>query len=281
MKNSKGNSACQKSLPGVKFENMKPDRLHNQAPIICSAAFASFMEFRHIIWLGVVSTALLQTVFGQGFVNLNFEQATIAPTPVGGSTYPADPAQLFPGWIAGPNTVVSYNDLSLGSSAADLMGPNFPNGGYHTPLQGSYSVLLQYLGAYAGPPTLSQTGMVPANAQSINFLVSSSEADAVVTLNGVPISLTPIAGGRLAGDVTAFAGTEAQLTFSTIVGPAYPGDSLYFDDVQFSSSPVPEPSVCSLFGINLLFLGWYLKRPKLRTGRTCQAHHKFRIAGSP
>ena len=81
----------------------------------------------------------------QGFVNLNFESATIAPTPVGGWTYPADPTQALPGWtVGGATTVVMYNDLSLGAPAVSLMGPNFPNFANYTPLQGSYSVLLQY-----------------------------------------------------------------------------------------------------------------------------------------
>jgi hypothetical protein len=63
-----------------------------------------------------------------------------------------------------------YNDLSIGAPATVLMGPSFPNFPNYTPLQGSYSVLLQFFylnGAWAGyMPSLSQTGLVPANAQS-------------------------------------------------------------------------------------------------------------------
>jgi hypothetical protein len=225
------------------------------------------MKSSRLVALVIISLSLLQRGFGQGFVNLDFEDATITPTPVGGFTYPADPTEAFPGWIVPPNsssvypTVVGYNSISLGAPAVSLMGPNFPNSADYFPLQGSYSVLLQYYGI-SGPPSLSQTGLVPANAQSISFLVPSGQngiysTTTVVTLNGVNIPLMPIAGGRVGGNVSAFAGNLAQLTFSTINS----NDSIYFDDIQFSSSPVPEPSTLSLFGVCILFLCWLTPRP--------------------
>jgi hypothetical protein len=67
----------------------------------------------------------------------------------------------------------------------------------------------------------------------------------------VLIPLVPIGGGRMAGDVTAFAGTEAQLMFSTT---SYNGNWLYFDDVMFSPIAVPEPSVFWLSGLSLFTL---------------------------
>lgn len=51
-----------------------------------------------MVWL-----ALIRAAFGQGFVNLDFEQAVIAPTPVGQFGAPADPALAFPGWTMGPS----------------------------------------------------------------------------------------------------------------------------------------------------------------------------------
>jgi hypothetical protein len=235
------------------------------------ADFACLMKCSCVIWLVAVSLPLLPTVSGQGFVNFDFEQATIAPTQVGGSTYPADPTQAFPGWtVGGSGTVVSYNDLSIGAPAVDLMGPNFPNFAGYSPLQGSYSVLLQYFGIAGPPPTLSQTGLVPASANSVSFLVSSgtSATDSVVTLNGVNIPLVSISGGRLAGDISAFAGGVAELTFST---PGS-GGGLYFDNVQFSSSPVPEPGICSLMILGVLLLGWrmeWLPNQRIPSNRRC------------
>ena len=54
------------------------------------------MKAQHIIGVWIVWLALVQIAFGQAFVNLDLEQATIAPTPVGqfGPLH-ADPAQAF------------------------------------------------------------------------------------------------------------------------------------------------------------------------------------------
>ena len=143
--------------------------------------------------LVAVSLTLLQGVSGQGFVNLDFEEATIAPTPPGGSVFPADPAQCFPGWtVGGSDAVVMYNDLSFGAPAVELMGPNFPNGVNYAPLQGSYSTALYYFnGSPYLPPTLSQTALIPSDAASINFLVGNGQSDAAISINGSNISLSP------------------------------------------------------------------------------------------
>lgn len=197
--------------------------------------------------LVAVSLTLLQGVSEQGFVNLDFEEATIAPTPPGGSVFPADPAQCFPGWtVGGSDAVVMYNDLSFGAPAVELMGPNFPNGVNYAPLQGSYSTALYYFnGSPYLPPTLSQTALIPSDAASINFLVGNGQSDAAISINGSNISLVAVPGGRLAGDVSAFAGTVATLTVS--VARNRMGDNfLYFDDIQFSPTAVPEPGTMKL-----------------------------------
>jgi hypothetical protein len=204
------------------------------------------MSARHVFSTCLACFTLLGAATGQGFINLDFEQATIAPTPAGGYGGSADPAVAFPGWTMGwdgtlhPNVTV-YNNLTAGSVAQVLVGPTYPNGISYTPLQGSYSALLQFgPSPTAGTPALIQTGLVPPYASSITFLVSATQNDARVTLNGVNIPLVDIGRGRLAGDVTAFAGTQAQLMFSTT---DYFGSWLYFDDIVFSPSALPEPSV--------------------------------------
>lgn len=206
------------------------------------------------------------------FQNLDFEQAAgnVAPTPVGGWGDFVSPALAFPGWTIGTNadgsypTAAFYNDLSLGASAVCLMGPNFPNAAGYSSLQGSYSVLLQFFGAAPAvdPPRLSQTGLVPADARSINFLVLPGQSDITVSLGGVNIPLVPISGGRLAGDVTAFAGSTVQLTFSTTTSnPAAEGSWAYFDDIRFSSSPAPEPSTIGLLTMALVLFGYWIRGP--------------------
>jgi hypothetical protein len=214
------------------------------------------MKLIRISCLSAVLFALfVQTVSGQSFVNLDFEQAGfyVSPTPVNGWGDSIDPNLAFHGWTVS-NCWTLYNDLTLGTPAIDLIGPNFPNAMGLSPLQGSYSVMLQYfVSVYYSPPTLSQTGLIPDGTESINFLIGpyNGPGDAVVTLNGVDIPLVSISGGRVAGDISAFAGTIAQLTFSTTTG----WDWLYLDDVQFSESPIPEPASFVLFGLGVLFLG--------------------------
>jgi hypothetical protein len=197
------------------------------------------------------------------FQNLNFEQAAayVTPTPVGSWGGFIDPGLAFPGWTTG-NAVAFYNDLSLGAPAVCLMGPNFPSAAGYSSLQGSYSVLLQYFGTTpGGAPLLSQTGLVPADARSINFLARPDKRDVTVSLAGVNIPLVAISGGRLAGDVTAFAGTNAQLTFSTIVpSNAGAGAWAYFDDIRFSSSPTPEPTFLAILVVGLLILRFFNRR---------------------
>lgn len=219
-----------------------------------------------------IGFSLLETASGQSFLNLDFEQARFSVTPTPTNVYGSsiDPALAFPGWTVGDATgpiYTGYNEYSVGTPAVDLMGPRFPNLAGFSPLQGSYSVFLQYYGGIAGgPPTMSQTGLIPTDAESITLIASSGISpflglgynftNPIVSLNGVPIPLIPISGGRLAGDVTAFAGSIAQLTFST---PISLGGS-YFDDVQFSTSPAPEPSILGLFSICIFCLCWAMKR---------------------
>src|ERR1017187_7890133 len=96
------------------------------------------MKIQHACLSCATAMMFLHIASGQGFVNLNFEQATIAPTPVGeyGPLF-ADPQLTFPGWTIGNSTngltYVLYNNETLGSPAVDLMGPNFPNGPGYNP----------------------------------------------------------------------------------------------------------------------------------------------------
>jgi len=158
-----------------------------------------------------------------------------------------------------------YNDLSLGSPATALMGPNFPNAANYTSLEGSYSVLLQYFGLAGPAPSLTQTGLVPAGAHSVSILVASgtSATAAVVTLNGVTIPLFAQPGNRLSGDISGFAGMPAQLTIST------PGSGgwLYFDALRFSTSQIPEPRSLSFLVLSIFLFCCRRKRPNFSAER--------------
>jgi PEP-CTERM motif len=224
----------------------------------------------------LISSLIATTIAsGQGtFQNLDFEEAGlyVSPTAVGTWGDFVDPALAFPGWSVGGltngqyRTVTGYNTLSLGAPAVILMGPNFPNRAGYAPLEGSYSVLLQYFGIGAGP-SLNQIGQLPSDARSISL-----SGWAHISLNGIDISLIQIDGGRFAGDVTPFAGSTAQLTLST---SSQSGEWLYFDDIQFSNQPIPEPSTSGLFLLGALAIGW---RTLWLRNTTAQAEFLGRVA---
>ena len=197
------------------------------------------MKIRRAVWIGAFALVFLQNTQGGDFTNLDFELAKIPATPVGQwGDLQVDPALAFPGWTVGDFWTYSlYNNLTLGAPMAGLMGPDFPNGPMFPPLQGNYSVLLAFL-AGPPPPTLSQTGLVPADTTSITFLAQEGRRDAILLVNDANIPLYPISNGRLAGDISAFAGTVATITFTTPGISRHPA-FLYLDDVQFASSPFP------------------------------------------
>ena len=216
--------------------------------------------------IAMLLAGVLPSGIAAEFQNLDFEQAMVPPTPDGAFGGPVDPALAFPGWTMGTDgtaihNVTIYNTLTLGSVAQVLVGPNFPNGIGYTALEGSYSALLQFgPSPVFGTPALSQTGLVPADARFITFLAPTIHNDARVTLDGIVILLFPLGDGRLAADVSAFAGREANLMFSTT---SYNGNWLYFDDIRFS--PVPEPSTTVLLVIGVVLVGirWRVNRKRV------------------
>src|ERR1700733_3713498 len=101
-------------------------------------------QFMKIKSVGVFLFAALSAISScaQGFVNLNFEDATIIPDPSSpfypNAVYASD---AIPGWTAtgfiGPTDIL-YNSASLGSTSVSILGVN----GTPPALDGSYSVYL-------------------------------------------------------------------------------------------------------------------------------------------
>lgn len=213
---------------------------------------------RTIIALVALVSGFAFSAFSQGtFQNLDFERARIAPTPTNEYGGGVDPALAFPGWSlskigSGYPLFVLYNNLTLDAPAIDLIGPSFPNALGVESLQGSYSVVLQYSSFFNISPVLSQTGMVPPDAKSINLAFTVLPWE--LAFNGVNIPLIPVSGGRAIGDISSFAGMVAEMRFS---------GGGYFDDIQFSNQPIPEPSVILLSALGGLFLFRRLARKHL------------------
>jgi hypothetical protein len=203
---------------------------------------------------------VLQKVYSQGFVNLNFE-SPILPFSPEFQTISANSA--LPGWSAyyissgatNLTTVVAYNAVSAGGAVVGLCDTNINNPSL-LPLQGSYSVLLQ--GSGFGTPTaasIGQTGQIPINALSLLFYQSLTVYGLQASFNGHVIPLIQTgATSRYAimgGDISAFAGQTGQLLFSALPNA---GNAL-LDNIQFSSAPIPEPSAFALVVLGGLLLG--------------------------
>jgi hypothetical protein len=227
-------------------------------------------------WSVAISFSLLQAVSGQGFANLNFEQASIQSAPPNytptDAQNPISAASALPGWTIREDGIICTAVWGT-PSALDETSVALVSAG-NAPIQGSYSVLLS---AYADAPSnlyrnssISQTGLVPVGTQSIQFLIakpspaSSIQPIPMITLNGTSISLLAISqsGGvtTMAGNVSAFAGTTATLTVlcEATTGSTFPANENYFnlDGIQFSSVVVPEPSAIALTALGALLLAF-------------------------
>ena len=210
------------------------------------------------ILVGLVAfLASLFPVKSQGFINLNFEQAQIVIDPGQG----ARAAAAIPGWTAYISiqtnftalTHIVYNTVSLGASSVDLMGTN----GFYPAIQGRYSIVLQ--GNTGGQPSgaaIGQTGLIPLSAMSLLFWggIGSANNPATVSFNDNLLTLLQIGSTAnyniYVADVSAYAGQIGQLLFSV---PQAGG--LGLDNIQFSSTAVPEPSALALAALGGLLFG--------------------------
>lgn len=199
----------------------------------------------------LVALATTTATLGQGtFQNLGFEQATVFgdPTPAAGAL------PFWVGYINGvPIANIFYNDVSIGGAAVSI---HDTSSHFYPALLGSYSVLLQ--GSGAGPATsaaIAQTGQLPSDAVSIRFWASPLSNNLQVWLDGQSIPLFILGAGPsyniLGGDITVHAGQTRELRF---VGPANGGG--FFDNIQFSNQPIPEPSAVSLLFGGLSFVAF-------------------------
>jgi hypothetical protein len=211
---------------------------------------------KQMLALALPATIILHAL-GQGtFHNLDFEEASVPFLPPG--QYGADVAvsQGLPGWTAytysstDPVTTILHNNMSLGAPAIAILGPSWSSGGT---LQRSYSVLLQpSFPGLVTEPSIAQTGMIPANAQSIRYYSKLLYETAGVSFGGQTLPVSILGGSLSAGfifgaDVSAFAGQKGELRF-------FGGG--YLDDIQFSAQPIPEPTLSGLIALSGAFLGW-------------------------
>ena len=229
------------------------------------------VRFKARFLAAAFALAMLSTAFGQGtFQNLNFESATVPvsqpASPPGVPT--VDISVALPGWTAfiGTNqaSMVMYNSRTLDTSAVSLIRDNSQ---VLPVIEGSFSVFL--LGGYAGAiPTdtsLSQTGLIPSFAQSVQFRAAFGRVE--VSLDGEVLSRVPLQVTSeytlFGADVTQSAGQVRELRF-TVFAPSDGGGGLpeLLDSISFSSQPIPEPRLFCLFALGALLLGWQVGRKR-------------------
>jgi hypothetical protein len=223
------------------------------------------MKFVSAIFAIILLLVGKQFGFSQAFVNLDFENATIAPTSPPGF-YPVTTA--LPGWTVsiGTNqqTEMGYQTVSTGQTFVSLLGANGPFG--FSSISGLYSVLLQ--GGVTSPDaTISQTGLVPVLTESILFEGQAGAGPLLLSLGGQNIPVLIVGTGpnytMYGGNVSAFAGQTEQLEFSAPEG--YNENNYWnIDNIQFSPSAIPEPSQFALGALGALLLGFRRWRNYLR-----------------
>ena len=168
----------------------------------------------------------------------------------------------IPGWSAFPTNVqgeIFYNSSSIGGALVALVDRTALG---YSAIQGNYSVLLQGSTFSHTPDSASiwQTGQIPQNAQSLTFLTRSPSSLQAI-FDGQLIPMMEIGSGpnyiMMGGNISAFAGKTGELRF-TALGNVGSG---LIDDIQFSTLPIPEPSVITLSGLGLIAFAFRFIRP--------------------
>ena len=215
--------------------------------------------------------ALFSTANGQGtFHNLGFE---LAPADLGPG--PRSDYYSIPYWSV---TMGPYQGgVLLNEYVLDATTVSFQT---FTPIDGTTSLFLtaSSFGYPLSTASISQTGLVPTTANSIQFKVADVVAFQVssnlpgqffVTMNGENISLQVIANNgsytELAGNISTWAGQTTGLSIGiSVPASQFQAQEVYFqgviDDISFSPTSVPEPTTISLI---MLGSGWLLRRRTL------------------
>jgi hypothetical protein len=229
------------------------------------------------------------------FQNLDFESASLVPIP--GDLYErVQFMPAFPGWTGYVGGVQQngalYDNAFLDSSGISILdhatdgAANFLIHGRL--IQGNYTALLMAgfaLGAFQpADTTLAQTGLIPVGTQSLlfnTFTYSVNPGTFGVALGGQTLSLTPIHSDPnsvlYGADIHTWAGQSAELAFTAFAqDPHVSNIYLFLDSIQFSSQPIPEPSVLGLFTFGTLLLGWRLRHEPKGNWRIEKSGSRFR-----
>jgi len=192
---------------------------------------------------------------GQGFLNLNFESAyNLPPNPGHGAA--ASVTNGLPDWIAYDASYalpeISYVSNNLATTTAVALEDG------SLALSGDFSVGLYLNGS------ISQTGLVPGSAKSLQFEAqgpgdggSLGASSFEVILGGQPLSLSALSTGP---DYTVYAANIP----ASMIGQIEPlifgcegvgSGGVVLDNISFSPTAAPEPSVYALLGLGAMLFG--------------------------
>jgi len=204
-----------------------------------------------------LAVAALFTIsaYGQGFQNLNFELAQNLPGNPGPNGTPVSVANALPAWTA--------YDASLALSDIYYVSNNFPGASSSVELEGGSLALSGNnlsVGLYA-VGSISQTGAVPDNAESLQFEAHITDNALLVILGGQTLSYSALSAGpnytvygaNIPADMD---GQTEALTF--LVQSPSAGNLL--DNIEFSSMGVPEPSEFALISLGAMLFGLGCRR---------------------
>lgn len=198
----------------------------------------------------IAALLTLNSCLGSVFINLDFEETTVDADDR--EVLLVDWSVAAPGWSHsnGPDTdmVYCFGFTHVGITPqfilADSTNPEFP------PLDGEYSLV--FASGRSDPQDfdspvihsfISQTGTIDPASTTISLLAVAdslstlSVGDFSVYLNDIPITMEPVGENQYTGDISDFAGMEAELKIVNNRNESY--EFLQVDKIEFS--PIPEP----------------------------------------
>jgi len=195
---------------------------------------------------------------GAEFQNLGFEEASTNNLTV---VYPGNPivgygpaAEFLPGWTLEPalhrggslEPILWLDVVPVGGGFASIYDHNVPYG-YAGMIDGNYELAFwPRFDPQLVPFTISQAGTIASDAVKLTYW---SVGSFDVRINGQLI---------VGGDVSAYAGREVTLSFTTVPPGAFPPYWL-LDNIRFVM--IPEPSSAVLLGLGGLV--FWLTRGRL------------------
>jgi hypothetical protein len=213
-----------------------------------------------VILILAIAMALSISSQGQGFLNLDFESASQT-----GTNFPANPGSgelvavtnALPGWTA-YNGDIALSEIYYVSNYSRVSGSVMLEGG-SLALSGNFSV-----GLFGDDSSISQTGQVPENAESLEFEGeelagpgSLQASELSVTLGGQTLSYSLISEGPSYSVYGANIPVSMDGQLETLIFgcEGVGAGNVLLDNIEFLPTSVPEPTEWALIGLGVLAFG--------------------------